>query len=310
MTRGTLVGTTSRQAPFSLPPEWKLHFRLGLFKVMFLRDKDWAQVVKTNHFPLHYFTLGQPPEKESVSSAQAKPISEVLEDFEQSLRTYRPSTRRVYVAGARAAIRAASLELWQSPSATELLASIGRSPTEKRARISPFLDFLGGGGLKQSASGEDSAALQNWVIQRIAKQMRVVKNPSITSRRDSGLIAALCAAPARGTPRRWPQNCLRITKTEVLLWEVAIQEPCLALALRFWSVWRERLARPDQRRLYRKSLGWTQSSFLFPGPNGAPLSRAALHNALRRLSTAGERNNIGPITPEKIRAAFLLRDPL
>jgi hypothetical protein len=245
-----------------------------------------------------------------VSSAQAKPISELLEDFEQSLRTYRPSTRRVYVAGARAAIRAASLELWQSPSATELLASIGRSPTEKRARISPFLDFLGGGGLKQSASGEDSAALQNWVIQRIAKQMRSVKNPSITSRRDSGLIAALCAAPARGTPRKWPQNCLKITETEVLLWEVAIQEPCLALALRFWSVWRERLARPDQRRLYRKSLGWTQSQFLFPGPHGAPLSRAALHNALRRLSPAGERNSIGPITPEKIRAAFLLRDPL
>jgi hypothetical protein len=79
------------------------------------------------------------------------------------------------VAGARAAIRAASLELWRSPSATELLASIGRSPTEKRARISPFLDFLGGGGLKQSASGEDSAALQNSVIQRIAKQIRLVK---------------------------------------------------------------------------------------------------------------------------------------
>jgi hypothetical protein len=119
-------------------------------------------------------------ERKRVKRA-AKPISELLEDFEQSLRTYRPSTRRVYVAGARAAIRAASLELWQSPSATELLASIGRSHTEKRARISPFLDFLGGGGPKQSASGEDSAALQNWVIQRIARQMRVVKNPSITS---------------------------------------------------------------------------------------------------------------------------------
>jgi len=145
-----------------------------------------------------------------VSSAQAKPISELLEDFEQSLRTYRPSTRRVYVAGARAAIRAASLEFWQSPSATELLASIGRSPTEKRARISPFLDFLGGGGPKQSASQEDWAALQNWVIQRIAKQMRVVRNPSITSRRDSGLIAALCAGSCQRNSSKMapklPQN--------------------------------------------------------------------------------------------------------
>jgi hypothetical protein len=149
------------------------------------------------------------------------------------------------------------------------------------------------------------------VIQRLAKQMRSEKNPSITTRRDSGLIAALCAAPARGTPRKWPENCLKIEGREMLLWEVAIEEPCFALPLRFWHAWKERLARPDQRRLYRKSLGWSQSRLLFPGPNGAPLSRAALHNALRRLNLAGELNSIQPIiTPEKIRAAFLWRDPL
>ena len=151
--------------------------------------------------------------------AQAKPISEVVKDFEQSLENLRPSTRRVYVAGARAAIRAASLELWQSPTASELLASIGKAPAEKNARISPFLDFLGGGGPKNSVSGEDSATLQNWVIQRLAKQMRFVKNPSIATRRDSGLIAALCAAPAKGTPRKWPESCLKIEGREVLLWE-------------------------------------------------------------------------------------------
>ena len=77
-------------------------------------------------------------------SAQAKAISEVVKDFEQSLQNLRPSTRRVYVAGARAAIRAASLEPWQSTSLTDLLASIGKFPVEKNARISPFLDFLGG----------------------------------------------------------------------------------------------------------------------------------------------------------------------
>ena len=108
-------------------------------------------------------------------SAQAKPISEVVKNFEQSLGNLRPSTRRVYVAGAKAAIRAASLEFWQSPSTTDLLASIEKFPTEKRARISPFLDFLGDGGSKQSVSDEEIAALQNWVIQTIAKQMRFVK---------------------------------------------------------------------------------------------------------------------------------------
>jgi len=243
-------------------------------------------------------------------SAQAKPISQVVKDFEQSLENLRPSTKRVYMAGAKAAIRAASLELWQSPSRNQLLASIGKSPTEKKARISPFLGFLGGGRHKQSVSDEVSAALQNWVIQTIEKQMRFVKNPSIAIRRDMALIVAICAAPARGTPRKWPESCLKITESEVLLWDVAIKEPCFAISLRFWHTWRERLARPDQRRLYRKSLQWSQSRLLFPGPNGAPLGRAALHNALRRLGAVGECSSIQPITPEKIRIAFLCRDPL
>jgi hypothetical protein len=241
--------------------------------------------------------------------AQSKLISEVIKDFEQSLENLRPSTKRVYVAGARAAIRAASLEFWQSSSATELLTWLGKSPTEKKVRISPFLDFLRGGEPKDSVSEQDSTGLQNWVIQRLARQVRSQKNPSITTRRDSGLIA-LCAAPGKGTPRKWPENCLKIEGREVLLWDTAIEEPCFALPLRFWHAWRERLARPDQRRLYRKSLQWSQSRLLFPGPNGAPLGRAALHNALRRLNLARERSSIGHITPERIRAAFLCRDPL
>ena len=68
------------------------------------------------------------------------------------------------------------MELWQCPSPTELLASLGKSPTEKRVRISP-LDFLGGGEPKELVSDEDSEALQNWVIQRLAKQMRLMKIP-------------------------------------------------------------------------------------------------------------------------------------
>jgi hypothetical protein len=106
------------------------------------------------------------------------------------------------------------------------------------------------------------------------------------------------------------QKAASESRAAKLLWDAAIEEPCFALPLRFWHACRERLARPDQRRLYRKSLQWSQSRLLFPGPNGAPLGRAALHNALRRLNAGGERNSSRPITPEKIRAAFLWRDPL
>src|ERR1700692_3108057 len=118
--------------------------------------------------------------------------------------------------------------------------------------------------------------------------MRFVKNPSIASRRDLGLIAAICAAPARGSPRKWPENCLTITETEVLLWDAPIQEPCFAISLRFWHAWRERLARPDQRRLYRKSFPWSQSRLLFPrakrrslGPS-SPAQRSATTQRGRR----------------------------
>ena len=204
-------------------------------------------------------------------SAQAKPISEVVKEFEQSLENLRPSTRRVYVAAAKTAIRSAHLELWQCPSTGELLASLGESPTEKKARISPFLNFLGDGELEELVSDEDSAALQNWVIQRLAKEMRSVKNPSMHTRRDLGLIAALCAAPAKGTPRKWPENCLKIEGREVLLWDTAIEEPCFAVSLRFWHAWRERLARPDQRRLYRKSLHMEPIRTPFPRAQRRPL---------------------------------------
>jgi hypothetical protein len=170
------------------------------------------------------------------------------------------------VAGARAAIKAVSLELWQSPSTTDRLASIGKSPTEKRARISPFLDFLGDREPKNSPSDQGAAALQNWVIQRLGRQMRTVKNPSIATRRDSALIAALCAAPARGTPRKWPDNCLKVEGREALLWDAAIEEPCFAVSLRFWHAWRE------TNRGSTANLSGGANPDSFPGPNGAPLS--------------------------------------
>jgi hypothetical protein len=209
------------------------------------------------------------------------------------------------VAGAKAAIRAAGLELYQSYSTDQLLALIRESPT--KTRISPILDFLDDEGPKNALSDEDRAGLQNWVIQTLLKvQTRGGAHPSFTRRRDLALIAAMCAAPARGAPRKWPETCLKVRENQVFLWEEPIQEPAFALSLRFWHAWRERLARPDQRRLYRKSLSWSQSRLLFPGPHGAPLGRAALHNALRRLSAETELTHCS-VTPERIRVAFLSR---
>jgi hypothetical protein len=114
-----------------------------------------------------------------------------------------------------------------------------RIPHRKEGSNLSFPKILGDGELEQLVSDEDSTALQNWVIQTLAKEMRSVKNPSITTRRDLGLIAALCASPSKGTPRKWPKNCLKIEEREVLLWDTAIEEPCFAISLRFWHAWRE-----------------------------------------------------------------------
>ena len=88
---------------------------------MFLRDRLGASCKDKPFSTHHYLTLEGKTEREKRVSAHAKPISEVVKDFEQSLENLRPSTKRVYMAGARAAFRAASLELWQSPSTTDLL---------------------------------------------------------------------------------------------------------------------------------------------------------------------------------------------
>jgi hypothetical protein len=114
-----------------------------------------------------------------------------------------------------------------------------------------------------------------------------VKNPSIATRRDSGLIAALCAAPARGTPRKWPANSLKIEGREVLRGTQQLRNHASLFPYAFGmpgeSDWPGRTNGGSTANLQ-----WSQSRLLFPGPNGAPLSRAALHNALRRLN-AGRR---------------------
>jgi hypothetical protein len=229
-----------------------------------------------------------------------------LKDFEAALQHLCPSTKRLYLAGAKALLRA----VFAAPAGSrgvasyeELWARTRDAELPKSARARPFLRFLES--RQTPAPSEDLEAVRTRILEALDRANRL-KNPSLTHRRDAALLAGLCAAPARGSPRAWPKGCLAVRETRLTLWDEEVREPALSLALRHWHHWRERLSRPDQRRLYRKSLQWTQSGLLFPGPGGAPLARAALHNALRRLTRAGE-GRVG-LTPEKIRLAFLPRD--
>jgi hypothetical protein len=244
---------------------------------------------------------------------------DVIREFAQWLEGLRPSTIRLYIAGTKAAIKAAGVNVSECGSHAELLSVLRKGQPIKAARVAPFLRFLEGGGggarAKESLALEDIREIQYWVVQAMAKRMRCDKNPSIAARRDMALIATLCCAPTaqqqQASPLKWPQSCLQVRGSEVFLWDQKIEEPAFALSLRYWHAWRERLARPDQARLYRKKLGWGQSKLLFPGPRGGPLGRAALHNALRRLVVGVGEGSRGRLTPQNIRVAFLLgRDPL
>jgi hypothetical protein len=232
------------------------------------------------------------------------PLRRALLEFDASLRGLHPSTKRLYLAGAKALLRAVFAAPAMSPrvaSYEELWDRTRDVKLPKPARTRPFLRFLESR-QRPAAPPEDFEPIRRWVIEALDQANRLQKNPSVAARRDAALLAALCAAPARGNPRQWPKGCLAVTQTGVTLWEEKVIEPAFGLALRYWHLWRERLARPDQRRLRRKSLAWGQSALLFPGPGGGPLSRAAPHHALRRLTGVGEG---GLVTPEKVRAAFL-----
>jgi hypothetical protein len=114
--RGLLSREPPRLAALFFLTERRLHFRLGFFKLMFLRDKGSAQVVKTNHY-LPITILGQSSKRRKRVSAQAKPISEVVKEFEQSLENLRPSTRRIY---RRAPERRSDALTWNFGSALRL----------------------------------------------------------------------------------------------------------------------------------------------------------------------------------------------
>ena len=136
---------------------------------------------------------------------KANKVTDSIEDFKKSLDGLKPSTLRVYVAGAKTAINAVKANVSQCRSYAELLALILEAQPAKPARVAPFLRFLQGDrrGADNSVPVEDVRGIQSWVIQTLAKRIRSEKNPSIASRRDMALLASLCVAPSKGNPRNW-----------------------------------------------------------------------------------------------------------
>jgi hypothetical protein len=223
---------------------------------------------------------------------------------------YAPSTRRVYIAAAKRALRSVGekAEKWQSPEKflSTLQENMARESFPSRLRIAPFLAFIISKTPQISKKVPDYGPLRNWVLGRIEDETKSMRKPSIQARRDLAMLAAVCVAPEKGSPRSWPKGALAVEKQggslRVKLWNKEVKTPGLAMALLYWSTWRNRLDRPDQSRIYRKD--WAHSDLLFPDSKGGKMKKWAMHDALARLALKGEEVVVFP-TPELVRQAFL-----
>ena len=224
-------------------------------------------------------------------------------------KAYAATTKRVYLSAARNALKIVGQTPDTCGSYEELLAllreNLPKKNLPKGLRIAPFLSFLDSKLPKKPEDIPDYGPIRAWVIDRIEKETKATRKALHFIRRDLAMLACLCVAPEQGSPRRWPKGALAIARKgggfEVKLWDKAVNTPGLALSLLYWQSWRERLDRPEQSRLHRKT--WASSDLLFPNSKGEVLGKQSMHDALSRLSVQSE----GPVrlTPELIRQAFL-----
>jgi hypothetical protein len=224
-------------------------------------------------------------------------------------KTYAPSTRRAYWSAVKKALNIAGKSLDACESYEELLALFRQNLAQKKfpkaLRLGPFLSFLESKVPKKPEEIINYEPIRNWVLESIEKETKANRKALHFVRRDLALLACLCVAPEKDSPRRWAKTALTVTQKmlgdfEVKLWDKTVEAPGLALTLLYWHSWRERLDRPQQSRLHRKA--WAYSELLFPNSKGEALKKQAMHDALQRLGVPelGAR-----LTPELVRKAFL-----
>jgi hypothetical protein len=231
----------------------------------------------------------------------------------QGKESYAASTRRVYLSAAKKALKIVGKTPEDCGSFEELLALLRENVAQKKLpkalRIAPLLSFLDSKIPKKPEDIPDYRPIRAWVMDRIEEETKATRKASHFIRRDLAMLACLCMAPEKGSPRNWPKAALSVSGKgggfEVKLWDKPVEAQGLALALLYWHTWRDRLDRPEQSRLHRKE--WAYSDLLFPNSKGEALKKQSMHDALSRLSVQGEGRV--RLTPEMIRQAFLQLNP-
>jgi hypothetical protein len=222
---------------------------------------------------------------------------------------YAASTRRVYLCAVKTALKIAGIAPDDCGAAEEVRSLLLEAQAEQKLpkflKIGPFLEFLDSRLPLVPSDIPDYEPIRSWVVDRIGEETRHAGKVSIYVRRDLAILAGLCVAPEKGSPRRWPKSALVVARKgesfQVTLWNKTVQRSSLAFALLYWDTWRKRLDRPEQSRFFRKA--WAYSPLLFPNSNGDALTKHCTRNAIRRLIVRGEGRV--RLTPSEIRRAFL-----
>lgn len=210
------------------------------------------------------------------------PLRRTMLDYAAWLpNSYAPSTRRVYLAAARRALRThASFLTAASGRGSLYLALYGADWTEHRPRprrLGRFLEFLSAA---LPHAKIDLLPLRERVVKRVGELTAGARIPTLRTRRNLAFLAASCAAPERSNPRLWPRDCLQVQGQRVELWGEELMLAGFAEALRLWAAWRDRLAYEAPRRSLRRPPKWARCRWLFPDRNGRPMSKPRAHAVL------------------------------
>lgn len=119
---------------------------------------------------------------------------------------FAPSTWRVYLGAAKKALKLVGKTPGDCGSYEEILTLLHEHRKEKKLpkalRIAPFLGFLDSQIPKEEENIPDYGAIRAWVNERIEKETKATRKALSFIRRDLAMLACLCAAPERGSPRR------------------------------------------------------------------------------------------------------------
>src|ERR1700732_3413664 len=154
-------------------------------------------------------------------------------------KVYAATTKRVYLSAAKKALKIVGKTPDNCGSYEELLGllreELSHKNIPKALRIAPLLSFLDSKIPNNPEDIPDYGPIRAWVIDRIEKETKATREALHFIRRDLAMLACLCLAPGRGSPRTWPKSALTVTRQgggfEVKLWDKPAKVQGLALAL-------------------------------------------------------------------------------